>query len=298
MATWRYPAMAITLTSDQWDDVVRTALTAALNKSGISRMFPRDAVFGPDLFQGMGVIHPFHFQELEHWETILMCGNTSSTTGGPIQVSLEELRLELGLPGMITEWDYYRFHQCATDCWMKTVWKYGWDHALDLVDQLPQLPLRRDRDQHLMEVFSDYCTDPTELQQLNWCRNFLRAVTVADIATADGKGLRQTAYEGIPSSQRANLYEFPRQPPSLPKAYWATWQRFLSEHLLKAYSSSPQGKDLQQPLGAWLTNPRECWHWFYRPNSQELFERAGSRWKIYRTRRSSRTGSANVSEAY
>lgn len=291
MATWRYPAMAITLTFDQWDDVVRTALTAALNKSGISRMFPRAAIFGPDLFQGMGVIHPFHFQELEHWETILRCGNTSSTTGGLIQVSLEELRLELGLPGMITEWDYYRFQQCATDCWMKTVWKYGWDHALDLADQLPQLPLRRENDQYLMEVFSDYCTDPNELQQLNWCRTFLQAVTVADIATADGKGIRQAAYDGIPSSQRANTYEFPRQPPSLPKAYWTTWQRFLSEHLLKAYSRSPQGKDLQQPLGSWLIDPRECWHWFYRPTSQELYERVGSRWKIYRSRRSSRTGS-------
>ena len=100
-------------------------------------MFPRSVLFGPNLFQGKGVIHPFHFQELEHWETILRCGNTQSTTGKLLTVSLEDLRLELGLPGMITEWDNYVMHQCATDSQMKTVWKYGWDYALDLADKAP-----------------------------------------------------------------------------------------------------------------------------------------------------------------
>ena len=61
-------------------------------------MFPRKTLFGPQLHQGVGVMHPFHYQELEHLETILRCGNNDSTTGKLIQASLEALKLELGLP--------------------------------------------------------------------------------------------------------------------------------------------------------------------------------------------------------
>jgi hypothetical protein len=142
MATFRYPAPATTLTYNQWEAVIKPVFSVGLSKSGISRMFPRDVLYGPDLFQGLGVIHPFHYQELEHWETLLRCGNNGNTTGGLFQISLEDLRLEMGVPGMITEWDYYVLGPSVTDCWMKTLWKYGWDYAMDLQDQLPQLPLR------------------------------------------------------------------------------------------------------------------------------------------------------------
>jgi hypothetical protein len=108
MATFGYPAAAISLTSAQWNEVIAPVFQAGLNKSGISGMFPGTVLFAPDLFQAMGVMHPFHFQELEHWETILRCGNNGTTTSNQlIQVSLEELRLELGVSSMLTEWDYY-----------------------------------------------------------------------------------------------------------------------------------------------------------------------------------------------
>jgi hypothetical protein len=40
--------------------------------------FQDDVVFGPDSFQGLGVMHPFNFQELEDQETILLCGHNSN----------------------------------------------------------------------------------------------------------------------------------------------------------------------------------------------------------------------------
>jgi hypothetical protein len=148
------------------------------------------------LFQGLGVMHPFHFKELEHWETILRCGNNGTTTGGLIQVSLEELRLELGVSGMITEWDYYVLEDCGTDCWVKTVWKYGWDYAIDLQDRLPQLELRREKDLFLMEAFTQHNYEAPDLKVLNQCRTFLQAVTLADVTTADGKFITQEAWNG------------------------------------------------------------------------------------------------------
>lgn len=69
MSTFQYPAAAITLTWEQWETVLKQVLTVGLNKLGISRMFPRKVLFGTRLHQGMGVMHPFHYQELEHLET-------------------------------------------------------------------------------------------------------------------------------------------------------------------------------------------------------------------------------------
>jgi hypothetical protein len=224
MATFRYPAVAISLTWAQWNEVIAPVFQAGLNKSGISRMFPRTVLFAPDLFQGLGVMHPFHFQELEHWETILRCGNNGTTTGGLIQVSLEELRLELGVSGMITEWDYYVLEDCATDCWVKTVWKYGWAYAIDLQDQPPQLELRRERDLFLMEAFAQHNYEASDLRVLNQCRTFLQSVTLADVTTADGKFITQEAWNGNQlNGNRINPYDFPRQPPKLPAKHWELW---------------------------------------------------------------------------
>ena len=293
MATFRYPAIATTMTESQWDEVMKPVSVVGLNKSGISRNFPRSVLFGPDLFQGMGVIHPFHFQELEHWETILRCCNDESTTGKLIQISVENLRFELGVPGMITEWDYYVMEKCATPSWIKSVWKYGWDYALDLHDKWPQLPLRRTNDHHLMELFAQHTYSAQDLKTLNECRMYLRAVTLADICTADGKEVSMAAFDGIYNGLRANSYKFPRQPTSLPAGHWTLWKKALSTLVLRTYSES--GRRLRVPLGQWLCDPSEHWPWFYRAASSVLYHKSTQGWERFTARRGVRPGSVYIS---
>ena len=100
--TLKYPACATQLTEAQWEWVMRPAVEVGLQKSGISKHFPRAVLFGPERFHGLGLLHPFDFQELEHLETALRCGNWGSTTGSLVETSMEELKLELGLPGKVT----------------------------------------------------------------------------------------------------------------------------------------------------------------------------------------------------
>ena len=188
LATFKYPAVATTITKEQWDSIIRPVIDVGLQKAGISRSFPRDVLFGPELCQGMGVIHPFHFQELEHLQTILRTGNSFNTTGKLLQLCLESMKLELGMPGSIWELDYKLLGDCATDCWLKTVWKYCWEHHLSFSDPSPELPLRRERDKHIMEAFVQANKfSASELRKLNVCRCYLRATALADICTADGK---------------------------------------------------------------------------------------------------------------
>ena len=99
-------------------------------------------------------MHPFHYQELEHLETILRCGNNESTTGKLIQASLEALKLELGLPDSWAGADYSLLGGCTTASWLKSVWKYCWEHNLEITDPTPSLTLRRAGDKFLMEAFT------------------------------------------------------------------------------------------------------------------------------------------------
>ena len=78
--------------------MLQPVLEVGLPKTGYSRTFKRDVVFGPKLYNGMNVMHPFDYQELEHLETILWWANNGSTTGKLIHMSWEALKLELSMP--------------------------------------------------------------------------------------------------------------------------------------------------------------------------------------------------------
>ena len=73
-----------------------------------------------------------------------------STTSSLVETSMEEVKLELGLPGKVTDWNFDRMAECTTECWLKSVWGYCCQWGLKLLDPTPTLPLRRDRDKHIM----------------------------------------------------------------------------------------------------------------------------------------------------
>ena len=87
MATFKYPAAATQLTEDDWTYICAPVFKAGLPKAGISRMFPHASLYGPLLFQGMGLLHPFHNQELEHLSVILKHCTDDTLTGQLIQQS-------------------------------------------------------------------------------------------------------------------------------------------------------------------------------------------------------------------
>ena len=87
MSTFKYPAAATQLTEADWTYICAPVFATGLPKAGISRVFPHSVLFGPTLYQGMGVIHPFHFQQLEHLQVILQHGTDDSELGKMIKQS-------------------------------------------------------------------------------------------------------------------------------------------------------------------------------------------------------------------
>jgi hypothetical protein len=151
-----------------------------------------------------------------------------------------------------------------------------------VMDRFATLTKSRVNDKFLMYSFMQQGYNNKELQLLNQVRTFLRAVTLTDITTADGRSLAPGILEGTYLSQRMDKYSWPRQPTQLSKAHKDLWSAAVQKCFTQAPYNIPK---LRIPLGNWLEDPKQAWTWFVRPQGGELYEREGIHWREYQSTR-------------
>ena len=134
---------AIRLTKQQWKKVMAPLLSIALRKSGISPKFPRVMVYTAKQCHGLGILHPWYNQQLKHLQTLIGELANSTPTGTLLQVSAEQLRLELGLPGTFKDVPWHRFKKSLTSTWLTDLMFFLGDNDILLHDSLPQLQTQR-----------------------------------------------------------------------------------------------------------------------------------------------------------
>ena len=97
----------------------------------------------------------------------------------------------------------------------------------------------------LMKLIVNLCLSSSELCQLNQCRLYLQVVSVADIATVDGKRLDQPYKDGIKVQQMCKSLEMALSTKSTKEGLAAVGR----------HSSAPGMEEfgvLQQRLGHWI----------------------------------------------
>jgi hypothetical protein len=177
------------------------------------------------------MIRPYYEQELQHLEITIDQVNKSTELGAYLEISYENLQLELGHPGPITNLDYDLWAPSTTPTWVHSWWKFCTNHSLTMhTPSCADLPLARANDQYLMQVFSTLPnTDSATLRELNICRMYLQVITLADITTATGDYIETPSIlEGTPPTQCWHTLDWPRQPPKLPQKFWNTWKKTIS----------------------------------------------------------------------
>jgi hypothetical protein len=179
--------VATTITEKEWDFIMRPLRESGLPKVELSRKFPSKVLYGPKIYQGLGIMHPYYNQELSHISPCLYEGERPTITGELIRASLEQLQVEIGLPGYLLQQDYSKLESLATECWLKTVWEFAWTNEIEIYDKSPKLELNRWNDAYLMEEFVRNGFIGHELKKLNECRMFLEVVNLSEITTVDGK---------------------------------------------------------------------------------------------------------------
>jgi hypothetical protein len=92
------------LTEVQWDLVMNPFVGNVLQRCGIASAFPRDLLFTSLQYQGLGARHPYYQQEIKHLSVLLReTANPASPTGQLLKGVADDLRLEIGLPGELTD---------------------------------------------------------------------------------------------------------------------------------------------------------------------------------------------------
>jgi hypothetical protein len=89
---------------------------------GVCRNFPRDVVFAPQKYMGLGFKHLHTIQEITRLKDMLLHKFTNSITGELYRTSIELLIIELGISVNFRRLDYTSLHHLVTDSLVKSSW--------------------------------------------------------------------------------------------------------------------------------------------------------------------------------
>jgi hypothetical protein len=82
-----------------------------------------------------------------------------------------------------------------TPAWYGGLFDFITKHPIEIIEDYPQLPLLRQKDQCIMQGFINAGFQKQDLNILNFMRMSIRAVSVADIASATGKTINHLSWE-------------------------------------------------------------------------------------------------------
>jgi hypothetical protein len=276
MKSIEYPMAATYLTEKDWTEIMKPLVGIVLQRSKFVKTFPRDVFYSSGTFQGLGVMHPWHRQEISHIITLCQETQHGTPTGELLQATAEQTRLEIGLPGRFTDAPLPIVSAYMTDSWLHDLLLYLDTYNMSIDDPLPQLDKHRTGDLFLMQVFIDNGHRGHDLRILNGCRQSLCVTTLAEITSITGKEILRHAWNGV--SKDTYKQGWPRQP-KMTRANWTLWQQALSPLL-----RTTRNLLLRHPLGEWLRPPPPRWKWFYSPSEERLFQRQGHLWRQFRKR--------------
>ena len=277
MRTLSYPLPALTLTLKECNRIMKPVLDAGLAKTHVCRNFPHAVIYGPKKEKGLGIPNLFISQGLSHISTIQQyLSDNNNITGAFLRNSIELLKVELGTGHHPFSLNYDSYNSLATHCWIKGVWKFSFDHDINIQECITDnLKLRRRQDKFIMETIVNlHSYSPTELSHINRCRIHLQATTLADITTACGKHFSHCALHCHLDSSIPHHYNWPTQP----RPYQYS-RRLWKQAIKKAFPC--HGQLLNQRLGSWTDGGRQQWQWFHQPSTGRLFRRYRGRLRMY-----------------
>ena len=125
MKTFEYPLAAITFKKAEWDHILSPALNAALPRCGFVRTFDREMIHGSLFTGGMGLKHPFILQYIHQLSALLHQMRHATMLTPQLMIStLEQVRLEIGIGGELSDSPMEAAFAYMTDSWWKDLLYY------------------------------------------------------------------------------------------------------------------------------------------------------------------------------
>ena len=164
----------------------------------------------------------------------------NSSTGKLLRYSAETFRVEISIPFLLTStpYDEKTFAYYCPRCWYKSLWRFMSQaiYGLDICEDYPNLQPLCLNDVFLMQSFVDSGFRGADLKSLNFTRKFLEAITLADIATVDGRRITQQAFEAIASNGLRGETNWPKAVPGLSPAAIVLWKKAITKSFINLNS--------------------------------------------------------------
>jgi hypothetical protein len=191
----------------EWNAILAPALKYSLQKSSMTSKFPHPVLYGPDLYQGLNIYHPKFWEGIKKISTHIQESVNQSSTGSLIRLTAEGLKLELGIPMTPCTINWKVVKEYSTPAWYGGLLDFITKHPIEIIEDYPQLPLLRQKDQYIMQGFIDAGYRKQDLKILNFMRMSIRAVSVADIALATGRTINHLSWELLQGNSLREHYD-------------------------------------------------------------------------------------------
>ena len=124
-------------------------------------------LYRPQEYQGIDVKNPYFLQEIIHIIAFLNEAACNSSTSELLRANAEFFCVEIGIIFSLTSTPY------NPHGWYKSLWRFMSSplYKLDIIKNYIHLPL--------------LCKKDADLKVLNFLRNFIQAIALADITTVD-----------------------------------------------------------------------------------------------------------------
>jgi len=207
-----------------------------------------------------------------------------SQTGQLVRGTAEAFWLEIGVPFTLGIVDSKIGSEYTTDCWYKYIWEFVDANPIEIIEDFPDVPLLRKGDSYLMRAFITAGYSGIQLERLNTMRMTMKVVTVADIATPDGRRITQSALTLKHGNRLRDHYDRPRPPPdSFCEAHADLWTDALNKNLI-LQQGGPNNRTLlyRNWLGPWMDpNILDRWEWFFSPAEDRSVDSEWRAWGSY-----------------
>jgi len=151
--------------------------------------------------------------------------NTSWPEQSLLLTLLELLQLEVGISSPILQADFHRWGALATDCWVKSLWRFVWAAKIQVISPSNNtFRFQRQGDACIMDKIATFNLPPSQLAAFNRCRMSHRVFFLSDIMDGWGHSLRDSLLSP-PTAPVHSSWSWPRA--STAKANWVIWQRIL-----------------------------------------------------------------------
>jgi hypothetical protein len=183
-----YSLPVMTFTRDECNFIQSPALRATLSKLHLNQNTARSIIFGPSLYGGLSIPDLYFFQGIGQLQLLIHHLSSKDEISSLILIDLSYVQLLTGATTPFLHLQHKRYSQWFECGWVMSIWEFTSTLKLELhIRQAFHPKLSREHDVAIMEVFLFLSLPPTTLKILNACRCYLQVITVADIATADGK---------------------------------------------------------------------------------------------------------------